>query len=221
VQDGYKIVRTESGSEVTANALLLAVGSTYRRLDVPGEDDFIGAGVHFCATCDGPFYKGREVMVVGGGNSAGEESLFLTKFSPRVTVVTRGAELSASAIVKQKVAETPGITVVPNSTIAAFSGAGSRLETVTLRNLQTGELTEAAPAGVFVFIGQQPNTPFVKGLVELDERGFILTGKGLETSVPGIFAAGDAREGSTKQAASAVGEGATAALAIREYLHNR
>ena len=221
VQDGYKVVRTENGAEVTANALLLAVGSTYRRLGVPGEDDFIGAGVHFCATCDGPFYKGREVMVVGGGNSAGEESLFLTKFSPRVTVVTRGAELSASAIVKQKIAEKPQITVVPNSTVAAFSGSGSRLETVTLRNIQSGSLTKTAPAGVFVFIGQQPNTSFVNGVVQLDERGFIVTDKGLETSVPGILAAGDARQGSTNQAASAVGEGATAALSIREYLRGR
>ncbi len=221
VDRGYKTVRTETGAEVGCNALLLAVGATYRRLGVPGEDDYIGAGVHFCATCDGPFYRGREVLVVGGGNSATEESLFLTKFASKVTLVTRGPELSASSVIRQKLAETPQIEVVTETTVAAFTGSNGRLSGVTLRNVGTGADTQAAPAGVFVFIGQQPNTAPVRGLVDMDDRGFILTDKGLETSVPGIFAAGDAREGSTKQATSAVGEGATAALAIRDYLRRR
>lgn len=217
----YRTVRMESGTEVCCTALLLTPGSTYRRLGVPGEEDFIGAGVHFCATCDGPFYRGQEVMVVGGGNSAAEESLFLTQFSPSVTLVTRSATLSASAIAREKVEEKAGITLIPRSTVAEFRGEGGRLASVVLQNLETGALTELRPKGVFVFIGQLPNNELAKGLVELDRGGFIVTGKGLETSVPGIFAAGDARSGSTKQAASAVGEGATAALAIRDYLRTQ
>lgn len=220
VDGEYKIVRTEDGTEVRGHAVLLALGSTYRRLGVPGEEDFIGAGVHFCATCDGPFYKGQEVLVVGGGNSAAQEAIFLTKFSPKVTLVTDGPELTASAILQQKVSESAQIQVVTNTTVQEFSGNG-RLSSILLRDMKTGEKNEVKPGGVFVFIGLQANSDVVRGFVSLDEQGFIVTDKGLETDVPGIFAAGDVRAGSTKQAASAVGEGATAALSIREYLRRK
>lgn len=200
--------------------MLLALGSTYRRLEIPGEDDFIGAGVHFCATCDGPFYRGKEVLVVGGGNSAGEESIFLTKFASKVTIVTRDPDLTASQIVAEKVRENPQIEVITNASPAEFKGK-NRLETVVLKNIQTGELNEMPVAGVFVFIGLTPNTGLVKGMVEMDQWGFLLTGAALQTSVPGLFAAGDCRGGSTKQAASAAGEGAAAALGIRRFLQDR
>lgn len=213
----YRLVRTADGEEYRSYAVLLALGSTYRRLGVPGEADFIGAGVHFCATCDGPFYRGQDVLVVGGGNSAGEESIFLTKFARHVTIATRGAQLSASRVVAEKVEAHPQIDVLTSVTPAEFRGK-DRLEAVALRDTSTGDLRDVRPAGVFVFIGLTPNTGIVRGTVDLDERGFVLTDGMLATSVPGIFAAGDCREGSTKQAASAAGEGAAAALAIRRYL---
>ncbi|HLW00695.1 MAG TPA: FAD-dependent oxidoreductase [Ktedonobacterales bacterium] len=217
VDGSYRWVRTADGAEYRAWAVLLAVGSTYRRLGIPGEEDFIGAGVHFCATCDGPFYRGKEVLVVGGGNSAGEESLFLTKFASHVTIATRGDGLSASKFVIEKVRENPQIDVLTNVIPAEFKG-DSHLETVVLRDTQSGDTQEIKPRGVFVFIGLQPNTQIVKDLVMLDERGFIVTDGMLSTSVPGIFAAGDCRADSTKQAASAAGEGAAVALALRRYI---
>ena len=213
----YRVVTTGDGEEYRAYAVLLALGSTYRRLDIPGEDDFIGAGVHFCATCDGAFYRGKDVIVVGGGNSASEEGVFLTKFAKSVTIVTRNEKLSASKVVADKVEEHPAITVVPNAAPAAFTGNG-RLSGVTLRDTVTGEERSVATDGVFVFIGLSPNSDLVKGVVDLDDGGFVLTDAGLQTSLPGVFAAGDVRAGSTKQAASAAGEGAAVALAIRRYV---
>ncbi|RIK39955.1 MAG: pyridine nucleotide-disulfide oxidoreductase [Chloroflexi bacterium] len=213
----YRCVRMADGREYHAWAVLLALGSTYKRLGVPGEDAFIGAGVHFCATCDGAFYRDKDVLVIGGGNSAGEESIFLTRFARTVTIANRSAELSASKVVAEKVKEHPKITVLSNVEATAFQGDAA-LETVVLRNRETGETLETHPSGVFVFIGLRPNTAIVNGLVDLDEAGFICTDAALMTSLPGVFAAGDARSGSTKQAASAAGEGAAVALAIRRYL---
>ena len=216
----YRVVRTQDGSEYRSWAVLLAVGSTYRRLGVPGEEDFIGAGVHFCATCDGAFYRDKEVLVVGGGNSAGEESIFLTRFANRVTIATKDELLSASKVVAEKVAENPKLTVMPNMTVAEFRGK-TKLESVLLKNTKTGAFSEIQPAGVFVFIGLTPNTAFVQDLVATDDLGFVVTDGALETNVPGIFAAGDCRIGSTKQAASAAGEGAAVALGIRRYIEPR
>jgi thioredoxin reductase (NADPH) len=217
VDGAYRVVATGDGTEYRSFAVLLALGSTYRRLGIPGEDDFIGAGVHFCATCDGAFYRGKDVLVVGGGNSAGEEGVFLTKFARSVTIVTRDKGLSASKVIVDKVEEHPAITVVPNASPSAFTGNG-RLSAVTLKDTTTGEEREVATDGVFVFIGLTPNTDVVRGLVDLDDLGFVTTDAGLQTSVPGVFAAGDVRAGSTKQAASAAGEGAAVALAIRRYV---
>ncbi|HET9015611.1 MAG TPA: FAD-dependent oxidoreductase [Thermomicrobiaceae bacterium] len=216
----YRVVRTADDREYRAWAVLLALGSTYRRLEIPGEEDFIGAGVHFCATCDGPFYRDRDVLVVGGGNSAGEEGLFLTKFARTVTIATRGEGLTASRVVVEKVMEHPRMTVLAHVTPAEFRG-DQQLRTVVLRDTQSGDRREAAFDGVFVFIGLTPNTGIARGVVDLDERGFVVTDVGLQTSLPGVFAAGDCREGSTKQAASAAGEGAAAALAIRRYVEPR
>ena len=215
-----KVVRTAAGEEYRSYAVLLALGSTYRRLGIDGEEDFIGAGVHFCATCDGPFYRGGKVLVVGGGNSAGEESLFLTRFAREVVIVTRGNDLSASRTVAEKVHGHSQITVRGNTAPVAFKGKpgedGGKLATVVLQG-PDGQ-TEESFDGVFVFIGLLPNTDVVKDVIALDQFGFALTDGMLATSVPGIFAAGDVRQGSTKQAASAAGEGATAALAIRRYV---
>jgi thioredoxin reductase (NADPH) len=216
VDDDYRVVRTADGEQYRAWAVLVATGSTYRRLGIPREEDFIGAGVHFCATCDGAFYRDREVLVVGGGNSAGEEGLFLTKFASKVTIVTRDKRLSASKVVVEKVKANPKIELITNAQPTEFKG-GKKLASVVIKGTDGAE-RELTPAGVFVFIGLSPNSDTVRGLVGADERGFITTDAGLQTSQPGIFAAGDVRAGSTKQAASAAGEGAAAALAIRRYV---
>lgn len=221
VVDGeYRGVRTASGQELRSTVVLLALGSTYRRLGVPGEEDFIGAGVHFCATCDGAFYKGKKLLVVGGGNSAGEESIFLTRFSQDITIATSGEALTASKVVVAKVEESQALTVRPHTTVAEFKGSQT-LTSVVLQDTVSGELTEEPFDGVFVFIGLSPNSEVVSGLVNVDDMGFIVTDAGLQTSVPGVFAAGDVRAGSTKQAASAAGEGAAVALGIRRYVEHR
>jgi thioredoxin reductase (NADPH) len=217
VDDIYRMVSTSGGEQYCAWAVLLAMGSTYRRLGIPGEEDFIGAGVHFCATCDGPFYRDKDVFVIGGGNSAGEEGVFLTKFARKVTIVNRGDALTASKVVQEKVQENPHIEILTNATAAEFRG-DSRLRTVVLKDIPSGALHETHPDGVFVFIGLTPNTGIVKGVVDLDTQGFVETDGMLQSSIPGVFAAGDCRAGSTKQAASAAGEGAAAALAIRRYI---
>lgn len=212
-----RYVKTSTGDEYGARAILIAPGSTYRRLGVPGEDELIGAGVHFCATCDGPFYKGQEVAVVGGGNSAGEESVFLTRFASKVTMLVRGEGLTASKAVIDKVDELAAIEVRTHTVIDELRGQ-NRLSAIAVRNTQTGAVEELSPAALFVFIGLTPNTGWLPSEIKRDEFGFIITSHELMTSMPGVFAAGDARLGSTKQAASAAGEGATAALMIREYL---
>ena len=210
-------VRVQTGEEYCSAAVILATGSTYRRLNVPGEADFIGAGIHFCATCDGPFYKDRDLVVVGGGNSGFQEGLFLTKFAKSVTILEAGKEPRASRALQQKAEEREDMQVFTETTVAEFRGNG-KLSSILVKDLATGDTREMTPGAVFIFIGLLPNTDFLKGTVELDRYGFVVTNPNLETSQPGVFAAGDCRVGSTKQIASAVGEGATAALMVREYL---
>ena len=221
VEDGNLwAVKVQSGEEYCASALTLATGSTYRRLGVPGEEDFIGAGVHFCATCDGPFYKGQDIVVVGGGNSGFQEGLFLTRFAKSVTLIEISNEVRASRALQEKVAGRKDMQVFTETTIEEFQGK-DRLESIRVKDLATGETREMRPGAVFVFIGLLPNTDFLAGVVELDRYGFIVTRPNLETSLSGVFAAGDCRVGSTKQVVSAMGEGATAALMVREYLERQ
>ena len=230
-ENGYHEVYTSDDKHYHSRAVLLATGASYRRLEVPGEDDYIGAGIHFCATCDGPFYKGaKEIVVIGGGNAAVEEGLHLTNFAEKVTLLVRGDKLTASQIAIEKVSESKSkVDVRYNVSVEGFDGQDSKLKSIKTRDNLTGQTGELHPAAAFVFIGQQPNTEFAKGYVETDPSGFILTGHDLrhlnkmdalpfETSIPGIFAAGDVRHGSVKQVASAVGEGAAASISIREFL---
>ena len=218
-------VEVSTGQHYHARAVLVATGSSYRRTDVPGEDELIGAGIHFCATCDGPFYKGSEELVVlGGGNSGLEEGLFLTQFTDKVTVIEYNDKLAASKLLQDKVRMHHKMDVVLGHAVKEFrpkdDGSG-KLGAVIVEDRATGETKELHPAGVFVFIGLDPNTGFLDGTVELDARKFIVTNMGTMTSVPGVFAAGDVRSGSTKQLASAVGEGAAAAINIRAYLESK
>ena len=215
--DNFKVVSTEAGDEYSAGALIVATGSRYRRLDVPGEDDLIGAGIHFCATCDGPFYRDEEVVVIGGGNSAVEEGLFLTRFASKVTLLVRGEGLRASRILQERVENSPKLEVRTNTSVREFRGS-SKVESVVVADSRSGETEELHPSGVFVFIGLDPNTNFVRGNLDTDRWGFIVTDMTFQSSLPGVFAAGDVRAGSTKQLASAVGEGTTAAMMVRGYL---
>lgn len=213
----YWEVNTSDGQCYCTKAVLLATGARYRRLGIPGEDELIGINVHFCATCDGTFYKGKKVLVIGGGNSGFEEGLFLTKFASQVDIVEFLPEVKASQILQEKVAEQSNMTVTVNHAVREFRGK-NKLESILVEDRATGELEEWKYDGVFVFIGLAPNSDLVKGLAEVDRYGFVVTDKTLMTSRPGLFAAGDVRAGSTKQAAAATGEGTTAALMIRQYL---
>ena len=216
-QGDYRLVRTEAGDEYCSKALLLATGTRYRRLGVPGEEDLIGAGIHFCATCDGPFYKGQDMVVIGGGNSGIEEGLFLTKFANRVTVLEVRDRLGASQILQEKAAGHPKMEVRLQTAVQEFKGDG-HLTSVLVKDLKTGDTEELKPGAAFIFIGLDPNTEFLRDVVDLDQWGFIATDGTLETNLQGVFAAGDVRAGSTKQVSSAVGEGTTVALMIRHYL---
>lgn len=221
-RDGAATVLLSTGQEVSAGAVVIATGSQYRRTNAPGESDLIGAGVHFCATCDGPFYKGaRDVTVLGGGNSGLEEGLFLTKFADHVTVIERGDKLAASKILQTKVAEHGAMDLNLKTSLIRFNaGEDDRLTSVTLAGPDGAEYEHQTTA-VFVFIGLDPNTGWLDGLLDLDDRGFIATDRTMATSIPGVFAAGDVRSGSTKQLASAVGEGAAVSLQLRYYLEHR
>jgi thioredoxin reductase (NADPH) len=239
--DDYRVVHLTDGASINASALLIATGATYRRLDIPGENALLGTGVHYCASCDAPFYRGAdELLAIGDGDSAVKEALFLSQFANHVTIIAPGDKLTASLAAQQKLSETPTIQVKFNAVVAELHG-NKKLEKVVTRNTVTGETEEHRPNGIFVFIGMAPNTWLVKDYVAVDPAGYIMTGHDLapavqeqlqapvapkhvrlphsmETSVRGIFAAGDVRSGSAKQVTDAVAEGAGAAIAIREYL---
>lgn len=208
---------TTSG-EMTAKAVLIATGSEYRKIGVPGEEEYYARGVHYCATCDGAFYRDKRLVVVGGGNSAVQEGLFLTKFATHIDMLVRST-IKASDVLQKELAKNDKITVHLNTTTDEIVGKNGKVTKVV--GTKDGKKTEFATDGVFVFVGLDPNTKFLEGSgVELDERKFVKTDLHLMTNVPGVFCAGDVRSGATLQIASATGEGATAALMIREYLEN-
>lgn len=212
----YLCVETSDGESYGAKAILLATGASYRRMGIPGEEDLIGTNVHFCATCDGAFYKDKKVLVIGGGNSGFEESLFLTNFANQVDIVEFAPEVKASQILQEKVASMDNMKVTVNHAVKELRGK-NKLEAILVEDRASGETKEWVYDGVFVFIGLTPNSDLVKGKADMDKWGFVHT-KFMQTSMEGVFAAGDVRADSTKQAASAAGEGASAAIAIREYL---
>jgi thioredoxin reductase (NADPH) len=215
-EDGqYHIVHTGPG-HYHSKVVLLASGARYRRMNIPGEEELIGINVHFCATCDGAFYKGKKVLVVGGGNSGFEEGLFLTKFATQVDILVNSPEPKASKILQDKVAEKENMKVLLNHSIKELRGT-NKLESISVEDKTAKQTKELKYDGIFVFIGLTPNNDLIKEKAALDQWGFVKT-EYMMTSIPGIFAAGDVRSGATKQAAVAVGEGASAALAIREYL---
>lgn len=218
VDGRYKVVRTDNGDEYRAHAVLIATGSAYRRLGVPNEWELNGAGVHYCSTCDAPFYRDKEIVVVGGGNSAAEESLYLAKFASKVTILVWKDTMTASKLVQQKVLEHPKIEVLYNTEVREFKGV-PKLEAITVEDNLTNKIYDLEAEGAFIFIGLVPNADFVTGKVSKDAGGFIITAPNLETNMAGVFAAGDVRSGNIKQVPTASGEGTMAAFMIQRYLH--
>ncbi len=215
----YRVV-TVDGHDIKTRAVLIATGSDYNKLGIPGEAEYYGRGVHYCATCDGAFYRDKRLVVVGGGNSGVQEALFLTRFASHIDLLVRST-LKASEVLQRDLQQyidngkvTVHLQTAPQAIIANEAG-----KVTEVRALTDGQPVTFATDGVFVFIGLKPNTQFLVGSgVELDERGLIKTDRHLATNMPGVYASGDVRSGATMQVASAVGEGATAALNIREFL---
>lgn len=207
------------GKDVEAKTVLIATGSDYNKAGVPGEAEFYGRGVHYCATCDGAFYRDKKLAVIGGGNSAIQETIFLTRFATHIDLLVRST-IKASEILQhelQEYVDSGKVTVHLNTVAKEIVATDGKVTSVRLD--ENGEEKSVDVDGVFVFVGLNPNTGFLKGTdIELDEQGLIKTNHKLETSMPGVFASGDVRSGATMQIASAVGEGAAAALSIREYL---
>lgn len=216
--DRKRVVTTNG--DYLARAILIGTGTDYRKLDIPGEEELFGRGVHYCATCDGPLYKDKALISVGGGNSSAQESLFLAKLAKSVDILIRGDKWKASDVLVERVENTPNINVhFHTTTDEIVEDEDGMVDKVIGTNKKTKKKVEFETDGVFVFVGLIPNTSFLKDSdVKLDENDAIPTNRRLETNVKGIFAAGDVTSGSTMQIASAVGEGATAALMIREYL---
>ena len=219
LQGKIKKLTTSEGDKY-AKAVLIATGSFYKQLGIPGETEFFARGVHYCATCDGAFYRDKQLVAVGGGNSAVQESLFLTKFASHIDMLVRSDSLRASEVLQEELGRhSDKITVHFNTTTDEIVGENGKVIKVIGTDKTTGRKVEYPTDGVFVFIGLFPNTQFLKSSgIELDEFGFINTDERLMTNLPGVFAAGDVRHGATMQIASASGEGATAALMIRYYL---
>lgn len=220
-RDGDAIELIVDGKPVRAKAVLIATGSDYKKLGIPGEAEYYGRGVHYCATCDGAFYREKKLVVIGGGNSAVQEAIFLTRFTTHLDLLVRST-LKASEVLQhelQKFVDEGKITVHYGVTPDEIVTVDNKV--VRVDATKDGEKVSYETDGVFVFIGLKPNTQFLEGSgVELDEVGLVKTDQKLSTSVAGVFASGDVRSGATMQIASAVGEGATAALSIREYLED-
>lgn len=218
LQDELKLIKTTEGN-FAARALILAGGSSHRQLGVPGEREFTGKGVSYCATCDAPFFQDRPVAVIGGGDAAVTEALHLAKFASSVSLVHRRSELRAGKILQERAFAEPKISYVWDSVVDSIEGKDF-VERVRLSNVQTGQTSSLDVAGVFVSVGLQPATGYLRGLVSLSEAGHVITTGTMETSAPGIFAAGDIRHDSARQAITAAGDGATAAIYAGKYLRH-
>lgn len=217
----YKRLETTSG-DMLARAVLIATGSDYKKIGVPGEQEYYARGVHYCATCDGAFYRDKKLVVVGGGNSAIQEGIFLTRFASHIDLLVR-SKIRASEVLQhdlQKYVDEGKITVHLNTATDEIVGEDNAVKKVVAT--KDGKKVEFETDGVFIFVGLNPNSQFaVASGIKVDDIGFITTDAHLQTSMPGVFAAGDIRSGATMQIASAVGEGATAALIMREYLEGK
>ena len=216
LQEGQKVIRTTKGNFI-AKAVIIAGGSERQKLGVPGEGKFTGKGVSYCATCDAAFFREQPVAVVGGGDAAITEALHLAKFVSRVTVIHRRDQLRASRILQEKAFSQPKIEFRWNSIVEKIEG-GDLVKRIRLREVKTGEESALEVAGIFVSIGLKPNTDYLKGILPLDATGLVITDEKMETKIPGIFAAGDIRHNSARQAITAAGDGATAAIYAEKFI---
>ncbi len=217
-EGGVKVVRTAEG-EMRAYAVVLATGMRPATLGVPGEEEFHGRGVSYCATCDGAFFKGAVVAVVGGGNSAVEEALFLTRFADKVIIVHRRDRLRAGGVLEERALSHPKMDFRWKKMVKEIRG-DQKVTGIVLADVEGGGEEELAVDGVFLYVGNLPNTAELEGIIELDERGFIRTDGSLQTSMKGVFAAGDVRSGAVWQVAAAVGDGVRAALGAQFHVEN-
>ncbi len=215
VEDGFKVVRLESGEELRAPALIMAAGGLPRYLQVPGEKEFWGRGVSYCAVCDGAFFKGQELAVIGGGDAAVEEGEFLTRYASKVYILHRRSELRAQPILIERARENPKVEFIFDARVTEIGG---EQKVHVVRYEQHGEKKELRVGGVFIFVGFVPNSALLKVHVDHDAAGYITTDRNMQTSVEGIWAVGDVRAQLTKQIATAVGDGTTAAVAASAYL---
>jgi thioredoxin reductase (NADPH) len=216
LRDGSKIIRTDSG-EIEAEAVIVATGASFRKVGVKGEEEFTGRGVSYCAVCDGAFFEGETVAVIGGGNTAVEEAVYLTQFASKVYIIHRRDTFRADRVATERALTHEKIEVIWNSVVEEIAG-DEMVEKVVLQNVKTGERRELPVAGVFVFVGMEPNAGFMKGMVEAARGGWLKTNDKMETSVEGIFAAGDVRDKFLRQVITAAGDGATAAMAAYAYI---
>jgi thioredoxin reductase (NADPH) len=214
---GQKKIVTTSEGDYSAGAVILAGGSERQKLDIPGEAEFTGKGVSYCATCDGAFFRDRDVAVVGGGNAAITEAIELTKFARKVTVIHRRDELRATKILQEKAFAEKKIEFLWDSVLTAITG-DAFVEGITVSNVKTKKETRLPVAGVFMAVGFRPNTGYLQGVVALDELGTVIVNDKMETSAPGIFAAGDIRSQSIRQVVAATGDGAVAAISAEKYI---
>jgi thioredoxin reductase (NADPH) len=219
-EGAYKKLETTSG-DIFAKAVLIATGSDYKKVGVQGEQEYYARGVHYCATCDGAFYRDKRLVVVGGGNSAVQEAMFLTRFATHIDLLVRSDHMRASEVLQHEIVNKHAdkITIHYNTTTDEIVGQDGKVTTVIGTDTTSGNKVEFATDGVFVFVGLKPNTEFLQNsAIDLDDIGFVQSDRRLETSMSGVFVAGDVRSGATMQIAAATGEGAIAALHIREYL---
>jgi thioredoxin reductase (NADPH) len=211
-----KEVQTTEGT-FRGRTLLIATGTRARPLGVPGEDELKGKGVSYCVTCDGSFFRDKSVMVVGGGDSALEEALVLTKFAAKIYIVHRRSELRAIRILQERIHNNPRIEVIYNTVVQKINGR-DRVQSVTLRSVESNKMWEVAVDGVFLYVGLIPNADFLNGDLARNEHGYLITGEAMETSIPGVFAAGDIREKGLRQVVTAVADGAIAAISAVKYV---
>lgn len=218
--DKTKKIVLSNNKEYETKTVIIASGANFRKLGCPGEQEFIGKGVSYCATCDGPFFRNKEIAVIGGGDSALQEALYLTKFASKVNLIHRRNEFRAAKILQEKVLAESKINVIYDTVVEEISGnpIGS-VENVKLKNVKTGEISQLAVNGVFVFVGWLPNTAFLKDSgIKLNDAGYIVTDDNMKTSLEGVFACGDVREKILRQVVTACGDGAVAAISAQNLL---
>ena len=219
-EEKIKKIILSDNKEYSTKTIIIASGANFKKLNVPGETEFTGRGVSYCATCDGPFFRGKEIAVVGGGDSALQEALYLTKFATKVNLIHRRNAFRAAKILQEKVLNEPKINIIYDTVIEEISGKDT-VEQIKLKNVKNGDISTLTVNGIFVFVGWLPNTKFLNNTdIKLNQNGYIVTDANMQTSAEGIFACGDVREKILRQVVTAAGDGATAAIAVQHHLED-